>query len=87
MVVYSLKNTFFLKYTFKYMSECGLNSGQNNGVFKFPPSPSEMKVYIFIILIVYTKSFTVFYKYYELGKKKMTFFPREMDNNNHVVQY
>lgn len=42
------------------MSGCGLNSGQKNGLFKFPPSISEIKVYIFIILIVYTKSFTVF---------------------------
>lgn len=70
------------------MSGCGLNSGQKNGLFRFPPSISEIKVYIFIILTVYTKSFTVFINTNVLWTwSKNDIFPREIDNHNHVVQY
>lgn len=70
------------------MSECGLNSGQKNGLFKFPPSISETKVYIFIMLIVYTKSFTVFINSNVLWTwSKNNIFLREIDNHNHLVQY
>lgn len=70
------------------MSECGLNSGQKNGLFKFPPSISETKVYIFIMLIVYTKSFTVFINSNVLWTwSKNKIFLREIGNHNHLVQY